>query len=536
MQFVIICLLLVGLIFLSFTLRDSVLICKQTAQPQWRWLLAFVVLFILGYLGCLAYFGFDSNPPSFYLVFTAILFFGGIFAFLVTRLSRTSLDTISHHAEQAYFHARHDNLTGLKNRKAFSDDMHNQVTNEIPFVLLLIDLNNFKQINDGLGHYFGDRVLRMITTRISQQLKPGCRFYRMGGDEFTIVFNHTDTECDYSYQEVIASLHGVLAVPLVIDEHTFHLSASVGVSCYPHCSQSLEQLLQRADIAMYHSKRQHLPYKVFTEELEQRVKQRLEIASKIKQALQNDEFELYFQPLLCVKSQSIKGAELLIRWPQTDGSFIGPDVFIPIAEQTDMIGDITIWVLERCLRDQKWLAQNGFNGSLHFNLSAKDLHKPKLVEQLTQAMAKCPQMVAQHLILEVTESDMMTDVEQVTLHMNQLAQLGFTFSIDDFGTGYSSLSLLRKLPVSQLKIDRSFVQNMMNNHADRSIVESVIYLAKALDFSVVAEGVETLEASQQLTQLGCDYQQGFYYSPAVPREAFLDYYQAFRSQQVSSSA
>lgn len=535
MQLLIIGLLLVGMMFLLCTLRETTRICRRTALPQWRFLWAFVAFFILGYLCCIGYF-WIMPYNSFYLVFALIMFLGGVFACLITGLSRTSLDNISQSAEQAYFHAHHDSLTGLKNRKAFSDDMQSQIQAEIPFVLLLIDLNNFKQINDGLGHYFGDKVLHKVTARMSQQLKPGCRLYRMGGDEFTLVINHTDPECVDSYQEVIAGLHSVLALPLVVDDHTFHLSASIGVSCFPNCSQNLEQLLQRADIAMYHSKRQHLPYKVFTQDLEQGVKQRLEIAAKIKQALQNDEFELYFQPLLCIKSQSIEGAELLIRWPQADGSFIGPDVFIPIAEQTNMIGDITTWVLGRCLRDQKWLAERGFKGILHFNLSAKDLHQPKLVEQLSQAIAKYPEMVAQHLILEVTESDMMTDVEQVTTHMNHLAKLGFTFSIDDFGTGYSSLSLLRKLPVSQLKIDRSFVQNMLDNHADRSIVESVIYLAKALDFSVVAEGVETLQASQQLTQLGCDYQQGYYFSPAVPKEDFLAYCRSYRSDKEISSA
>ncbi|MDP5254468.1 MULTISPECIES: bifunctional diguanylate cyclase/phosphodiesterase [unclassified Vibrio] len=535
MQLLIIGLLLVGLMFLLCTLRETTRICRRTALPQWRFLWAFVALFILGYLGCIGYF-LIMPFNSFYLVFALIMFLGGVFACLITGLSRTSLDKISQSAEQAYFHAHHDSLTGLKNRKAFIDDTNKLIDENGAFVLLLIDLNQFKQINDGLGHYFGDKVLSIIADRLSAQLKPGCMLYRMGGDEFTLVWRDELEKTPFSLEQLIDAIHVSLAPSILVEDHSFTIGASIGISCFPHCSQTLEQLLQRADIAMYHSKRQHLPYAIFNEALEQGVKQRLEIAAKIKQALKNDEFELYFQPLVCMKSQTIEGAELLIRWPQPDGTFIGPDIFIPIAEQTDMIGDITTWVLGRCLRDQTWLAERGFKGILHFNLSAKDLHQPKLVEQLSQAIAQYPEMVAQHLILEVTESDMMTDVEQVTLHMNHLAKLGFTFSIDDFGTGYSSLSLLRKLPVSQLKIDRSFVQNMLNNHADRSIVESVIYLAKALGFSVVAEGVETLEASQQLMQLGCDFQQGYYFSPAVPKAAFWDYCQAYKHQVNASSA
>jgi len=472
------------------------------------------MVFITGYSGFLYFLLFYYEPILIHTVMATILFFGGLFVFMVTRISLDSYENVVLVAKQTEYNALHDSLTGLPNRKHFLNTLLNNIDKSIPFTLFSLDLNHFQQVNYTLGHYYGDQLLVAIAKRLATQLADRCILFRTGGDEFIIVSTAGE------HGELIKRIHNAFNDTYQLMHYSIESSVSVGAAKFPEDSKEIETLLQQADVAMYASKVTRQPCVFYTEALSEDASQQLEISGRLRTALLAEEFELYFQPIIVSGSKEIHGAETLIRWPQADGSFISPETFISIAEKSGLITQITEWVIKEAIVNLALLDKQGFTGNFHINLSAKDLQSEALFTLLAKKINN-NEVTADRLILEITESTMMTDLASVKKMMFRLADLGFIFSIDDFGTGFSSLSLLRELPIQQIKIDRSFVQTMDSGKVDHAIVKSSIYLAKNLGCSVVAEGVENALVEAALVKLECDYLQGYHFSKPLPLADFI---------------
>ncbi|RKF18627.1 EAL domain-containing protein [Alginatibacterium sediminis] len=505
-------LVVVGLAFILWAIKPSLRICAIDLNPGWKFLSALIIGFVFAYIAFAIYLLRINQVQFIDTVLALLLFFGGLFVVIVVNFSLNSIVKIDKIAEQEHFNAKHDSLTGLPNRSCFLHHLSEKIDAKHPFALLLLDLNNFKQINDVIGHYYGDQLLVELAKRIRAILPTEVLFSRIGGDEFTLIVNSTRHQ---DLESICSDIHMALKQPIEIQGLSLTTSMSIGVSLCPEHAQESTLLLRQADIAMYESKRKASLLAVFDSGLNKDASAKLQIASRLESALNNDEFEMHYQAIVHSENHELHGMEALIRWPQSDGSFIAPDLFIPIAEQSSVINDISKWVLKQCRQDRQRLINAGMDVRIHINLSARDLQNQNVVKHMQQEFGQASSE-AEKFVFEVTESAMMSNLELVKTNMMATSKLGFEFSVDDFGTGYSSLSLLRELPIHQIKIDRSFIMDMQNGNTEHSIVRSTIYLAHALDCSVVAEGVETNVASLELQNLGCDFQQGYYFSQALP--------------------
>ncbi|WOD08443.1 putative bifunctional diguanylate cyclase/phosphodiesterase [Marinomonas sp. GJ51-6] len=517
MSWIYISLILLGMVALVLSLRPTYDICSRNKSLGWNILLFLIVLFILGYGGMLY---FQLSQPAtglIYAVISCILCGGGMFVFVVSKLSHKSIIKLEEVADVERHNALHDSLTDLPNRKHILQRMTEYAESQTPFTLLSIDLNNFKQVNDALGHHYGDELLIAVSARFRELLPSNTFVSRMGGDEFALIVN---TNEEKAYLHVVNLIHDTLKQPFQVMGYDINVYLSIGVSLFPNQATELDELLKQADIAMYESKKHRQKYVLYRDEFNAGGSEKLVISTGIKAALEREEFELHYQPIVN-PDNSIYGAEALIRWPQADGSYISPNKFIGIAEQSVLIGEITAWVLNKSFLDLQEMKKGGFTGCLHINLSAQDLQNDAVYQLALQFSEKDPSCVDQ-LVFEITESAMMKDLYAGKKMMLKLSEIGFRFSIDDFGTGFSSLSLLRELPVNQIKIDRSFITNMSVGSVNHSIVKSTLFLAKSLNCSVVAEGVENQNVGQELSHLECDYMQGFHYSRAIPLTKFVD--------------
>ncbi|MEO9274939.1 EAL domain-containing protein [Marinomonas sp. 5E14-1] len=510
-------LILLGIMALILSLKPTYEICSRGKDFGWNILLFLIVLFVAGYIGVL-YLQFKLLASDLiHSIISCILFGGGMFVFMVSKLSHRSIIKLEEIAEIEHHNALHDSLTNLPNRKHILQRMTEYAESQTPFSLLSIDLNNFKQVNDALGHHYGDELLIAVSARFRELLPPDTFVSRMGGDEFALIVN---TNEEKNYLHVVDLIHDSLKQPFQVMGYDINVYLSIGISLFPHQATELDKLQKQADIAMYESKKHHQKYVLYKDEFDAGGSEKLIISTGIKAALEGDEFELHYQPIVN-PDNTIYGAEALIRWPQADGSYISPDKFIGIAEQSVLIGEITAWVLNKSFLDLQEMKKSGFTGCLHINLSAQDLQSETLYLLAVQLIEKDSSCTG-HLMFEITESAMMKDLYAGKKMMLKLSEIGFRFSVDDFGTGFSSLSLLRELPVNQIKIDRSFIVDMSVGSVNHSIVKSTLFLAKSLNCSVVAEGVENQSIGKELSHLGCDYMQGFHYSRAIPLTKFVD--------------
>ncbi|GAB3486221.1 putative bifunctional diguanylate cyclase/phosphodiesterase [Marinomonas epiphytica] len=504
-----------GIIMLLVSLHPTLQICRKDDHLGWKALLALILFFLSGYATALYYFTYYPITSGAYEAFSLILFSGAIFVFIVIKLSLSSIQKIAHVAHQERHNALHDSLTKLPNRTYLFEHMANKKEQGQPITLLTIDLNNFKSVNDALGHHYGDLLLIATGERLNQLLPTGAFLARLGGDEFAITINSDQAE---DYLSLLDALRKSAQDPITLTHYAINIYFSIGVSLFPKTSKDIEELYKQADMAMYVSKKNKLPFALFTPELNKGADEKLSISSRIESAIKQQEFKLYYQPIFG-QDQTLHGAEALIRWPQFDGSYIKPEKFIQICEQSIMIEKITHWVVETAVNDLLTLTKEGFAGCLHINLSTQDLQSHRFYMKAKELSKTHPEFVSR-IVFEVTESAMLRNLEATTKMMTSLNELGFRFSIDDFGTGFSSLSLLRTLPVQQIKIDRSFVLQMATDKTNYSIVKSAVYLAKNLDYSIVAEGVETPQTSTLLKELDCDYQQGYLFGHAESVEQF----------------
>jgi len=421
--------------------------------------------------------------------------------------------------------AHFDSLTGLANRNLLEIKLRQHLANagqKQPFsALLFIDLDDFKRINDSLGHKVGDQFLIQVAQRLKQLLRSDDIIARIGGDEFVVLLNNmadNQRETVDQVSRIAIKLLDSLKLPIEIASHQLHLSCSIGITLFNDGSKNSDQVLKEADTAMYAAKRDGKNnFSFFYDKLQQEADKRLTLEKELYEALQQDQFEVFYQ-LQFNSNQQIMGCEALIRWRHPEKGLISPADFIPIAEQTGLITDIGEQVLiKACRQWVSWQHAGLHIPHLSINISSRQFIDNDFTEKI-KAIIQCTGVDANCITLEITESLLFYHIQSSIEKINQLRGLGLRFSIDDFGTGYSSLSYLSRLPIDQLKIDRSFVLNLNKSAPDLAIVEMIIAMAKHLHLAVIAEGVETKAQLQQLQQCGCDCFQGFYFARPQPAQ------------------
>ena len=425
--------------------------------------------------------------------------------------------------ERLHTLATTDSLTGLPNRTLFNDRLTQAIaaasrSENKQIVLMLMDLNRFKEINDTLGHSAGDQILVMIAQRLSTTLRDADTLARLGGDEFGILLPDV-MDGRKTAEEVAKKLLQCFVAPFKIGDNDLYLGAAIGVVIYPEHGEDVDTLMSRADIAMYDTKNKDVGYLYYDAALDPNSQSRLQLATDLRHALERNELILHYQPKIDLQSGLIEGAEALIRWQHPQHGLIPPNEFIPLAERTGLINPITDWVIETAVRQCRAWSDAGHRLCVTVNVSGRVFRDPGLVERIAQMLAAAG-TPADCLEIEIIENVLMNDIEHVSRTLNRLGEMGVHIAIDDFGTGYSSLAYLKKLPLRTLKIDKSFVLDMTRDDNNAAIVHSIIDLAHNLGYRVVAEGIENPVTRRMLTELGCDSAQGFHFSHPVPAPDF----------------
>jgi diguanylate cyclase (GGDEF)-like protein len=412
--------------------------------------------------------------------------------------------------------AYHDALTDLPNRALLHDrlDQAARIANRegTPLALLLLDLDGFKEVNDTLGHHAGDRVLQQVASRARTTVREADTVARLGGDEFAIVLPFTDVD-----GAVLAAMkvRQELERPILIDGTPVTVRASVGVACFPEHGATAQALLQKSDVAMYLAKGDGAGVVVYAPERDRHTHRRLTLIAELRQAIERREFLLDYQPIVHLRTGATIGLEALVRWDHPEYGSVPPADFIKLAEQTGLINPLTMLILDKALGE--WSAVETVTPlSIAVNVSPRNLQDPDLPQRITEAL-RAHGARASMLTLEITENVLMADPARCMECLTRLHAMGVRIAIDDFGTGYSSLGYLRRLPIDELKIDRSFVADLQSGHDD-VLVRSTIELAHNLGLTVTSEGVEAAVARERLTALGCDAAQGGFIAPPAPAQ------------------
>lgn len=517
MKVVSITMVLVGIVLLALSLNPTRKICSRQHKfyASWKFLGVLILFFIVGYI---LFLNMVLHAPASTLemIVATILFAGAIFVVTVVRLSLASIRLGEHFAALERHRALHDELTELPNRVLAEEQLDHGLRGARrqgkPLAFLLMDLVRFKQINDSLGHFYGDYLLQEVAHRMRGVVRKSDTLARFGGDEFAMVLPNTSLE-----QAVMISLKIATALdhPFMIEGHSIKVGISIGIAMCPDHGDDSETLVQRADIAMYEAKRNDVIYAVFNIDQHRTTFNRLVLIGELRDAITNEDMFLCYQPKISLCDKTLIGVEALARWRHAERGIINPDDFITLAEQAGLCKTFTSLVLDQALQQcAKW-QQAGYHIPVSVNLSVKNLHDydfPTDIENLLRKWQVAPEM----LILEITESSIVVDQERVTKVIAGLKKLGLQLSIDDFGTGYSSISYLKKFPAREIKIDKSFITDMLRNEDNAVIVRSTIEMVHNIGRKVVAEGVEDEETLQFLAELGCDIIQGFHLCRPLP--------------------
>ncbi|NBB04072.1 putative bifunctional diguanylate cyclase/phosphodiesterase [Pseudomonas monteilii] len=432
--------------------------------------------------------------------------------------------------------ALHDTLTDLPNRTLLADRIEQAIAKVAEqggcFALMFIDLDGFKPVNDAFGHHIGDLLLKAVAGRLRGHLHSQDTLARIGGDEFVLLveLQEPNDAMDVAVKQV-----NLVSRPFRVAEHDLQLSASLGIVLYPGNGQDQHELLRNADAAMYHAKSAGKNgYSFFDVSMNSNARQQLQLLQDLRQALEQRQFRLHYQPKFDAQACQPIGAEALLRWEHPQQGLLLPDRFIGLAEKTGLIIPIGEWVLdEACRQMRQWLDQGHQGWRMAVNLSAIQFCHAGLVESVARALQQNG-LPANCLTLEITETTAMHDADASLTVLQRLSDMGVDLSIDDFGTGYSSLMYLKRLPANELKIDRGFVRDLEQDSDDAAIVSAIVALGQALGLRIVAEGVETDKQQDFLTRLGCDSLQGYLLGQPVPAEQFMSKLQALRPQDTAA--
>ncbi|HHH45241.1 MAG TPA: EAL domain-containing protein, partial [Gammaproteobacteria bacterium] len=434
------------------------------------------------------------------------------------RIERMSEEVIAETSALEY-QARHDSLTSLPNRAMLFERLEaglaDALEHDEPLSLLILDLDRFKEVNDTLGHQVGDRMLQEVGRRLESVLRRTDMVARLGGDEFAVLLPGAGMPVSKAIcRKILAQLES----PVKVENLRLRAAVSIGVAQCPDHGRDASLLMRHADIAMYEAKRRQQGFAFYTPDRDEYSISRLGLSSELRDAISEDQLILEYQPMVDIRSGRIFCAEALVRWQHPQYGLIPPEEFIPTAEQTGVIRPMTLWVIDRALKQAAVWSRSGIDLQISINLSVRCLQDRSLPMQV-QKLVDRYNVDPQHVILEITESAIMNDPLTARRVMRRLSGMGFNLSIDDFGTGYSSLAYLKQLPVNEIKIDKSFVTRMDEDENDAVIVRATIDLAHNLGLKVVAEGVESGDVWNLLEMLGCDTAQGFYIrKPLKPQE------------------
>jgi len=444
-------------------------------------------------------------------------------------------DADNHVQKLAYI----DGLTGLPNRTAFVEQFEQELDhaqrNKTNLALFFIDVDQFKNINDSLGHEAGDILLKAMAGRLSGCIRSGDVLARLGGDEFIVLLSNI--ESNKTAEKIAKSMLNVLKEPFEIARNEIVVSISIGISMCPDDGVSKEDLLKHADTAMYKSKASgRNTYRFYIQEMSDVLEERMLMESDLRKVLNNEELTLYFQPKQNTKTGCVIGSEALVRWLHSVRGLVSPTEFVPVAEETGVIKEIGLWVLDNACRTLKqWQLDSEYEGTIAVNVSAVQMADEKFVSQLQGCLDR-HQLDPSYLELEVTETMVLENVDAMLEKMHQIRRMGVSLSIDDFGTGYSSFSYIKQLPADTFNLDMEFICEIPDNNSVMAVVDGMIVLADKLGMKVVAEGVETQEQYDFLAEHGCDLVQGYLIDKPLPEDAFEEKYVSQGIEQSESLA
>ena len=419
--------------------------------------------------------------------------------------------------------ALHDNLTGLPNRALLTERLEQTLLQvertKASFSLFMMDLDRFKEVNDTLGHHFGDELLKMVSSRILKCMRKKDSIARLGGDEFAVLLPQTDFEgTEHCAKRIINSMDE----PFSINNISTESKMSIGIAIYPDHGTTADALMQYADVAMYQAKRSQSGYAFYDPSQNIHTIRRLQLMNDLRDAVEKNKIKVYYQPLIENTKQEVTCAEALARWQHDELGSISPDEFIPMAEQMGLIRSLTFQVLKQSLHDLTAWKAKGFDIGININLSTYCLQDMLLPEKIEKIL-KNYSIVSDKIEFEITESALMHDLSRARKIIDAISDLGVKLAIDDFGTGFSSLSYLRNLPDDTLKIDKSFILDMSKNNSDKAIVKTIIELGHNLNCLVVAEGVENQQTLDSLILLDVDILQGYFFSKPIPADEFYNW-------------
>ena len=421
--------------------------------------------------------------------------------------------------------ARTDSLSGLANRNYLNEFLEILIPTakrkNSEFAFLFLDLDNFKTINDSLGHHIGDELLLNVSDVLKKVLRPNDFIARVGGDEFVLIIQ--DFKSNLELTNIIKRVQEQLSKPWLIQTNPISTTCSVGIAIFPKDGQDIISLMKNADIAMYEAKKHgRNTYHFFTEELNDAVLRIINLDKEMRNALKNNNYKLFYQPKVCIETSKIIGAEALIRWIHPEKGFIAPSEFIPLAEENGFIIKLGDWIIDEALNQHLDWKNKGIDIAISINISAKQFLKKDFAENLIKKIED-KSIIPNKIILEITEYILIDKSNKVYSSLKKLHDFGIKISLDDFGTGYSSLSYLRKYPIDYLKIDKSFVDETYSKNG-KIFIETIVKMGQMLNMKTVAEGVENSKQVEYLKSISCDLYQGYYFSKPLSAKDFEDFY------------
>ncbi|MFO8023723.1 MAG: EAL domain-containing protein [Thiohalophilus sp.] len=515
-------LVVVGVVLLLFSLRPVRKICqeKEGADLTWNLIFILLLLFIAGYIVQLAMLS-RQAAPGIAEILMAIMFLGSsLFVLLTTRSSLSSIEYIRRISALELHYAYHDHLTGLPNRNFLYEKVEELIkedtSSHFEFVVLMMDLNQFKEVNDSMGHQAGDRLIQNVATRIKKVLRVTDTFVRLGGDEFAVLL----PDANQKTAEVVAqNIVRFMQEPFRIDHRQIPIGISIGLACYPEDGPTADILIQHADVAMYMAKEAGAGYVFYDANEDQYTIQRLSMLCNLRDAMDKRQITLHYQPIVDMQHGKVSGVEALARWYHPELGLVMPDEFIPLAVQSNLMRPLSRYILQAALQQMAEWKKQGLDLRMSVNLSIHDIQDAQLPEKIRE-LIECYRINPARLTLEITENSVMTDSHGVRAVIEQLHEMGVSLAIDDFGTGYSSLAYLKQIPADVIKIDKSFVRDMSRDDNDAVIVRTTIELAHNMGRRVIAEGVEAQDAYDLLEILRCDMAQGYHICRPVSEVEF----------------